>query len=85
MPAKKKANVSTKAADEADKTITLSHEEAVEGLGATHPSTAPMPLEDAVEQHKQAQEESENLSQGKRIERLERAFQASTGKNIDEF
>lgn len=86
MPAKKKTdNVSTKAADQADSTITVSVDEAVKGLGEQHPSTAPVPFEDAVQQHKDAQEEQESLSAGKRIDRLERAFQASTGKNISEF
>jgi len=85
MAAKKTQNVSTKAADEADQTVTLSADEAVHGLGEQHPSTAPVEFTEAVQQHKDAQEEKENLSQGKRIERLERAFQASTGKNIDEF
>jgi hypothetical protein len=93
MPAKKTKNVSTKAADEAKgaakaadrKTMTVSVDEAVEGLGEEHPSTAPVPFEEAIEQEKEADEDDKKLSVGKRLDRLERAYAASTGRPIDEF
>lgn len=80
---KKSKNVSTAAAESADKTITTSVDEAIDGLGEKHPSTAPVPFEEALEQAEEV-EEPKSLTHGERLDRLERAYASATGRRIED-